>query len=95
MVDWCNASGVSLSRQTAYYYLGYGPVAPIIRYQYNTGSGYAWSQWYSNPDNIKITDITSVDSNHTISFGYFSQGGKIYINVYIDGVAYGQIQPIS
>lgn len=95
MVDWCNASSVSLSRQTAYYYLGAGPIAPITRYQYNTGSGYTWSQWYySNPDNMKITNITTGETNHTISFGYFSQGGKIYTNVYVDGVAYGQIQPI-
>jgi hypothetical protein len=47
IVDWCNASNVSLSRQTAYYYLGVAPMAPITRYQYNAGSGYAWSQWYS------------------------------------------------
>lgn len=46
VVDWCNASGVSLSRQTAYYFLGAAPVAPITRYQYNTGSSYNWSQWY-------------------------------------------------
>jgi hypothetical protein len=96
VVDWCNASNVSLSRQTAYYYLGAGPMAPITRYQYNTGSGYAWSQWYySNSDNMKITNITTGETNHTISFGYYSQGGKVYINVYVDGVAYGQIQPIS
>lgn len=95
VVDWCDASSVSLSRQTAYYYLGAGHMAPITRYQYNTGSGYAWSQWYySNPDNIKITNITTGETNHTISFGYFSQGGKVYINVYVDGVTYGQIQPI-
>jgi hypothetical protein len=95
VVDWCNASGVSLSRQTAYYYLGAAPIAPFTRYQYNTGSGYTWSQWYySNPDSTKITDISTGETNHTISFGYFSQGGKIYINAYVDGVAYGQIQPI-
>lgn len=94
-MDWCNADGVSLSRQTAYYYLGSGAVAPLIRYQYNTGSSYSWSQWYyGDPNSMKITNITTGEINHTISFGYFSQGGKIYINVYVDGAVYGQIQPI-
>ncbi|WP_313074705.1 hypothetical protein [Lacrimispora sp.] len=55
VVDWCNASSVSLSRQTAYYYLGAAPMAPITRYQYNTGSGYSWSQWYSTDLRKKIT----------------------------------------
>lgn len=46
VVDWCNASNVGLSRQTAYYYMGGSPTAPITRYQYSTGSGYDWSPWY-------------------------------------------------
>lgn len=43
---------------------------------------------------LKITDIQSKEPNHSLSFGYYNEGGKIRINVYIDGVAYGYIQPI-
>ena len=49
VVDWCyvgDTEDIGLSRQTAYYFFGAAPVAPITRYQYSTGSSYTWSQWY-------------------------------------------------
>ncbi|WP_222864733.1 hypothetical protein, partial [Serratia marcescens] len=48
----------------------------------------------ANKVSLKIAEISSGDTNHTMTFGFFSQGGKIYINVYIDGTVFGQIQPI-
>lgn len=98
VVDWCDASSVSLSRQTAYYYLGSGPMAPITRYQYNTGSGYAWSQWYYMDYHARINLTTGYISgmvNDKISQGY--KGGDIALGSYAppdtySGNQYGTIK---
>ncbi|WP_313184541.1 hypothetical protein [Lacrimispora sp.] len=43
---------------------------------------------------LRITNLGTGNPVSQISFGYFFNGGKIYINVYIDSVLYGQIQPV-
>ncbi len=50
----------------------------------------------ANKEHIVIREVENSNSpDHRISFGYFYKSGKVYVNVYIDGTAYGQIQPIA
>lgn len=73
------------------------PRGSMTMYIHTTNNGVA-SGWRNfdigNSSPLKITDIPNNEPNHVLSFGYYSDGGKVHINVYIDGVAYGQIQPI-
>ena len=48
-----------------------------------------------NKDFLRVTDVETGElGSHWISFGYFVRDGKVFINVYIDGKVYGQIQPL-
>lgn len=67
----------------------------IYTHTTNNGVPSGWRNFdIGNSSPLKITDIPNNEPNHILSFGYYVDGGKVHINVYIDGVAYGQIQPI-